>query len=230
MPEISEVDTQPSSRAIASGMATAQAILKPRKARPFFGRHPWVLESAVDRVEGAPRTVTWWSSSARRASSSPADCSIARAGFVSDCIHGIAARRSTMPSGGGGWRVPLNSAAQLGCLEPSDACRVVFSEADGLSGLIVDRYADYLAVQPTALAMARRMDLIVPILVDLLRPRGIVVRNERGVAQLEGVDLPEGLYWGEAPSGPIFITEHGIRYGVDLTDRPEDRLLPRSAR
>ena len=30
-----------------------QVILKPRKARPFYGRHPWVLDSAIDRVEGA---------------------------------------------------------------------------------------------------------------------------------------------------------------------------------
>ena len=32
----------------------AQVILKPRKARPFFGRHPWVLDSAVDHVDGQP--------------------------------------------------------------------------------------------------------------------------------------------------------------------------------
>src|SRR5262245_56171006 len=39
---------------VAAGFAAAQAILKPRKARPFFGRHPWVLDSAIARVEGAP--------------------------------------------------------------------------------------------------------------------------------------------------------------------------------
>ena len=39
-------------RETAVGFAVAQAILKPRKARPFFGRHPWVLESAVARLEG----------------------------------------------------------------------------------------------------------------------------------------------------------------------------------
>src|SRR5262245_48228473 len=38
----------------ASGLAVAQAILKPRKARPFYGRHPWVLDSAVAHIEGAP--------------------------------------------------------------------------------------------------------------------------------------------------------------------------------
>ena len=31
-----------------------QVILKPRKARPFFGRHPWVLDSAIDRIQGSP--------------------------------------------------------------------------------------------------------------------------------------------------------------------------------
>ena len=31
-----------------------QIILKPRKARPFFGRHPWVLDSAIDRIQGSP--------------------------------------------------------------------------------------------------------------------------------------------------------------------------------
>ena len=32
----------------------ARVLLKPRKARPFFGRHPWVLDSAIDRIEGSP--------------------------------------------------------------------------------------------------------------------------------------------------------------------------------
>src|SRR3954468_3225455 len=35
-------------------LSTARVILKPRKARPFFGRHPWVLDSAVARVEPMP--------------------------------------------------------------------------------------------------------------------------------------------------------------------------------
>ena len=44
---------------------------------------------------------------------------------------------------------------------------MVFSEGDGLSGLVVDRYADYLAVQVTSLGIARRMEQIVPLLVEL---------------------------------------------------------------
>src|SRR5687767_14817726 len=39
---------------VAPGMAVARVILRPRKARPFYGRHPWVLDSAVAQVEGSP--------------------------------------------------------------------------------------------------------------------------------------------------------------------------------
>src|SRR4051812_15350226 len=44
----------PSARETAPGAGAGQVMLKPRKAQPFFGRHPWVLESAVERVEGSP--------------------------------------------------------------------------------------------------------------------------------------------------------------------------------
>jgi 23S rRNA (cytosine1962-C5)-methyltransferase len=198
-------------------MAAAQAVLKPRKARPFFGRHPWVLDSAVERIKGDAKD------------GDVVDLLSEKGKFIARGLFNggsrIRVRLYTWDAGEALderlWRRRLESAVafrrQLGLLEPSDACRLVFSESDGLSGLIVDRYADYLAVQPTALAMARRLDVLVPILVELLRPRAVFIRNERSVTQLEGVEVPEGLFWGEPPAGPVFITEHGIRYGVDLT-------------
>jgi 23S rRNA (cytosine1962-C5)-methyltransferase len=217
MPDLSNLDLPESLPDIAAGMAAAQAVLKPRKARPFFGRHPWVLDSAVDRLEGSA------------ADGDIVDLLSDKGKFIARGLFNSRSRiRIRLYTWDAGealddtfWQRRLSAAVeyrrQLSRLEPSDACRVVFSEADGLSGLIVDRYADYLAIQPTALGIARRIRIIAPILVDLLRPRGIVIRNERGITQLEGVDTPEGPYWGEPPDGPIFITEHGIRYGVDLT-------------
>lgn len=217
MADTSQLESQPSPHAIAPGMAVAQAVLKPRKARPFFGRHPWVLDSAVDRLDGDAQD------------GDVVDLVSDKGKFIARGLYNSGSRiRVRLYTWDVGesldehfWRRRLEAAVafrrELGLLEPSDACRLVFSEADGLSGLIVDRYADYLAVQPTALAMARRLEMLTPILVDLVKPRGIVIRNERGVTQHEGVDVPEGLYWGEPPAGPIFITEHGIRYGVDLT-------------
>ena len=120
------------------------------------------------------------------------------------------------------WRSRLETAVQLrrelGLDAADGAARLVFSEADGLSGLVVDRYADWLAMQVTGLGIARRLDTFVSILRELVAPRGIFVRTEKGVASAEGIELRDGLIWGEAPQGPAFITENGLRYGVDLAE------------
>ena len=70
---------------------------------------------------------------------------------------------------------------QLGYTDPRGAARLVFSEGDGLSGLIVDRYGEYLAIQATSLAIWQRLDKIVPLLVELLHPRALYCgRTRRG--------------------------------------------------
>jgi len=96
------------------------------------------------------------------------------------------------------------------------ATRLVFSEADGLSGLVVDLYGDCLVVQPTSLAMAHRLELIVGLLQELLQPRAIVLRSERAAAKLEGMELADGHVWGQLPDSPLVIREHGLAYEVDL--------------
>ena len=98
------------------------------------------------------------------------------------------------------------------------AARLVFSEGDGLSGLIVDRYADFLAVQVTALAMAVRLPQIAAMLVELTGPQGIMIRTERGVSRAEGIELRDGPYWGIMPDGPLVIVDHGLQYELDLAE------------
>lgn len=218
-PPVDALAEQPSNDAspvYAPGFARAQVILKPRKSRPFYGRHPWVLESAVATVEGNP------------ADGAIVDLLNEKRKFLARGIYNgqsrIRVRLYTWDSAQGlhpEWlREKLVQAIdfrrELGYLEPSEAARIVFSEADGLSGLIVDRFGDYLAIQVNALAMAKQLDAIIPVLKETLRPRGILVKQERGIGPLEGLQLEEGLHWGEIPAEPIFITEHGIKYGIDL--------------
>ena len=117
-----------------------------------------------------------------------------------------------------GWNRPSGCASNLGYTDPHGAARLVFSEADGLSGLIVDRYGEYLSVQATSLAIWQRLDQIVAILIELTHPRGIVLRQEHGAVQMEGMPHEEGRHWGELPAGPVFIEEHGLSYGVDLRE------------
>src|SRR5207244_3947692 len=68
------------------------------------------------------------------------------------------------------------------------ACRLVFSEGDGLSGLTVDRYDRWLVVQFTSLGMAQRREMWADLLMERLRPEGIVLRTERAIGRLEGLE------------------------------------------
>jgi 23S rRNA (cytosine1962-C5)-methyltransferase len=106
----------------------------------------------------------------------------------------------------------------LGYDQPQGAARLVFSEGDGLSGLIVDRYGEYLVVQVTALALALRLPQLVPMLVDLARPQGILLRTERDIVRAEGLDLAPGLAWGRMPEEPVEVLDQGLRYAVDLAE------------
>ena len=78
--------------------------------------------------------------------------------------------------------------------------------------------ADYLAIQVTALAMSVRLPQIVPMLVELTHPRGIMIRTERGVSRAEGIELRDGPYWGTMPEGPLLIVDQGLTYELDLAE------------
>lgn len=198
--------------------ASGRVVLKPRKARPFFGRHPWVLESAVDRVEG------------QAADGEVIDLLTDKGKFIARGLYNGQSRlRVRLYSWSASealddafWRARLSGALdfrkQLELDDPQGAARLVFSEADGLSGLVVDRYADYLAVQVTSLGMSQRLPALAPALAEMTGARGILLRHEKGTAQSEGLAAAEGCIHGQAPEGPIFITEHGLKYGIDLVE------------
>jgi 23S rRNA (cytosine1962-C5)-methyltransferase len=95
------------------------------------------------------------------------------------------------------------------------AARLVWSESDGLPGVIVDRYGDHLVLQTLTLAMDMRRDLIVAALVELLKPASIIERNDAPVRVAEGMEQRTGVLHGEAPA-PFSITLDGIEFEVDL--------------
>ena len=101
---------------------------------------------------------------------------------------------------------------------PDRGYRIAFSEADLLSGMVVDRYGDWLAVQFTALGIAKRRETIAEVLRELLNPRGIYLRTEKGIGKLEGIELHDGPLWGEPPPADLTIEENGLRFLVNLTE------------
>ncbi len=96
-----------------------------------------------------------------------------------------------------------------------NALRLVHSEADGLPGLIVDRYADVLALESLTAGMDRLLLLVVPALVHALQPRAIVGRLDNEMRALEGLPPSVANLHGEAPQR-VEVECHGTRLRVDV--------------
>ena len=95
--------------------------------------------------------------------------------------------------------------------------RLIHAEADGLPGLIVDRYGDVLAIQVNTAGMERLLPLILEAAQEVFSPRAIVLKNDSPVRKLEGLELYDRLAFGEL-SGPVELQENGARFLADLMD------------
>jgi 23S rRNA (cytosine1962-C5)-methyltransferase len=95
------------------------------------------------------------------------------------------------------------------------AYRLVHGEADLLPSLIVDRYGSHLVVQTLSQGMDRLLPVVAGILADLLRPRGILARNDPRTRLLEGLEQRVDVVAGEVPD-VVDVTESGLDYAVDL--------------
>lgn len=95
--------------------------------------------------------------------------------------------------------------------------RVVWSESDGLPGVVVDRYGDHLVVQTLTLAMDQRLPLIVEALRAVYEPVSIVERNEAPVRRAEGMELRKGAVFGSAPP-PFEVRSGGLVFTVDVME------------
>jgi len=94
------------------------------------------------------------------------------------------------------------------------AIRLVHGEADLLPSLIVDRYADVLVVQTLSQGTDAHRDMIVELLVELLQPRGVLLRNDPKVRTLEGLPQEIVLAYGEVPE-IVEVREGPLTYAVD---------------
>jgi 23S rRNA (cytosine1962-C5)-methyltransferase len=191
-----------------------ELVLKPGKERSLARRHPWVYATAVARVAGRPAagaTVavraadgTWlaW------AAYSPASSIRARCwSFVeSDPIDAdwFAAR------------VGAAVARRTTLFDATNAVRLVFGEADGLPGLIADRYADQLVVQFQAAGVEAQRDVLLDALVSATACANVYERSDSATRQREGLAPSTGVVRGAEPSDLVEVHEYGVRYFVDV--------------
>jgi 23S rRNA (cytosine1962-C5)-methyltransferase len=124
-------------------------------------------------------------------------------------------------------------------VQDTNAMRLVFSESDGLPGLIVDQYADYLVVQVRTMGMERLRELWLPTLIEQLEPKGVIERSEMASRAEEGLEPFAGVLHGDAPelieieeSGLLFLvpTDAGRKTGFYLDQRENRRRLAAQVR
>ena len=106
------------------------------------------------------------------------------------------------------------SVARRGIIEENAARRLIFGEGDLLPGIVVDRYGDVLALQTLTRGADALKTQIVEILLDLVKPTGILERNDVKSRLFEGLDEKRGVLRGRVPD-EVEIAENGIRFIVD---------------
>jgi 23S rRNA (cytosine1962-C5)-methyltransferase len=170
--------------------------------------HPWIYRSDVTEVSAAPGDVV--AVTARGRTIGYALFSDRSEIVLRMISHGDDPPAETM------WRDRLLAAIAYreSLALDATAYRLVHGEADRLPSLIVDRYGDYLVVQALSQAIDRRLPEITKALVELLRPAGILARNDPRVRLLEGLEQRVEALHGHVPES-IDVREGVVRYEVD---------------
>jgi len=172
--------------------------------------HPWVFRSDVVREGGAtPGAVV------RVATARGRPLGFAFYSSRSEIRLRMIERGETLPESYLRTRLERALAWRSTVAPGAEACRLVHGEGDGLPSLVVDRYGEYLVVQTLSQGTERAKGEIVAELVDLVRPRGIVERNDPKARTLEGLDRTVAVLHGEVPE-TVEVAEGSVRLRVDL--------------
>ena len=194
--------------------------LKPGKEKSLLRRHPWIYLSAIDRIDGKPAsgaTVIVRSHDGRflaRASFSPMSAIRARVwtfdenepvdhAFFKRRVQRALEHRNAMVTGTG-------------------AVRLIFGEADGLPGLIVDHYRaadaqrEQLVCQFMGAGVEAWKPAIVAALVGATGCPNVYERSDVTIREKEGLEQTTGVLAGDEPPDTLIVDEGGVRYHVDV--------------
>ena len=193
-------------------------ILKKGKEKAALQRHPWIFSGAIDKVKGAPENgeivkvfgadksflaYGYYNSQSRvavRLLEWDEETAVDKDWYQQKLKNAIASRAHV-----------LNN-------EDTNTCRLVFSEADYLLGLIVDKYADFLSLQILSAGIENVKADIIDILRAELNPSGIFDKSDANARTHENLEVSQGLLWGENPPEFIEVKENGMRYHINIAD------------
>jgi len=186
------------------------------KEKSIHNRHPWIYSGAIARreegiVPGA--IVDVYDSSDRW---------LARGYYNphSQITIRLLTWDETEPVDRAFWEHRLRRACErreaLRCDPATNTYRLVHAESDGLPGLIVDRYADWLVLQSLTLGIEQWKPTLAKLLMEITGCKGVYERSDADVRSHEGLRFANGLLTGGQPPAPVRVVEHGHTFAVDV--------------
>ncbi|WP_026905302.1 class I SAM-dependent rRNA methyltransferase [Pedobacter glucosidilyticus] len=193
-------------------------ILKKTKEKAVLQRHPWVFSGALAQVKGKPQN-------GDVVKVLDADADFLAYGYYNDQSR-VAVRlldwdeNATIDEQW--WKTKIEAAIKAReHLQNDDTttCRLIFSEADYLPGLIVDRFGDYLALQILTSGIEQVKETIVNTLSTLLNVKGIIDKSDASARAHDGLQTQHGtLLWGALPPDFVEVKENGVKYLINILE------------
>ncbi len=191
-------------------------VLKRGREKPVRQGHPWIFSGAIDRLP------------AQVADGAVADVVTGDGEWLA---RGYVNRRSQIQVRLLTWKpdetvdddfwarqlhAAISTRAAMPELAGATAYRLVNAESDGLPGLTVDRYGDFLVLQAGTLTIDQQKARLAAQLLALTGCAGVVERSEMATRRQEGLSAASGLLAGVAPPDRLEVAEGGLRFLVDL--------------
>jgi 23S rRNA (cytosine1962-C5)-methyltransferase len=190
--------------------------LKPNREKSLRRRHPWIFSGAIKSVTGEPeagdvvQVMTSGGEYVGKCSFNP-DSSISGRMWTFD---GEEIDKEFILSK---MRIAIILRKNLHIINSlNNSCRLIHAESDGLPGLIVDQYDDFLVVQFLTAGIEKWRTVIIAGLTELTGLENIYERSDVDVRKLEGLEERTGQLIGIEPPDRVEILENGNKFLVDL--------------
>lgn len=195
-----------------------EVILKKGKEKAVLHCHPWVFSGAIEKVKGKPENgdvvklidakgaflaYGFYNDQSRvalRLLEWDEAAEINEQWFKAKVAAAVESRNNILVDG------------------VTNTCRLIFSESDYLPGLIVDKYADHLAVQVLTSGIEKMMPCIIDELQRLLKPESIFDKSDASSRGHEGLQTSNVVLAGNHPPEHVEVIENGIHYNINIAE------------